>query len=866
MSAPSSEDWRRVKAVLEQLPERVDPKDPLVAEHCGSDPDLLRWVRSALEDSSAAHDPFEPSGRSGLGALAEMLAVPASGPPPIEEGTRIGRYRILRLLATGGMGITYLAERADGAFDRTVALKVGRRLFGPEGRDRQLREVSILARLHHPHIVPLMDAGVTSEGYPYLVMEFIDGEPFTTYCDSRDLDVEERLRLFDDLMAALEHAHRNLVLHQDIKPSNILVTEEGILRLLDFGIARMLTPTGVVGGERSAYTPAYAAPEQVRGEPVTTATDVFGCGVLLHELLTGRRPRSLGGHRLPSAGKAGSEAAPTMPAGRSSAEADPNAGPAPRKVPPDLGAVVERALAPEPEARYPSIEALRADLIAWRHGRPVSVHAERRSYRAAKFVRRNARVVGAIALGVLALLGGLGAAVWQARQAAAEAARAEAVTAFVLTLFEATDPDRSGTSEVRAQDLLRGSVPRIDQELAGQPLLQAELWMVVADAFQRLGSYEEALPLVDRALERRRALQGPVHADIAESLARLSRLYYLRSDFNAAEAPLLEALAMQVGLFGSRHPAVATSQDNLAELRRVEGELDIADSLATVALATRRALLGPVHTEIGWSLNNLAVIRRAQGRLEEARALLEESLAMKRQLFGPAHSEILITTNNLGNVLRLQGSFDEAVEVYRAVVDTVLEVFGERHPTTTTTLNNLAVTLFQAGRADEAQAMFQRTLSSWEARGELEHTNAVATRNNLASVLRSLGHTEEAITAARQAVDSWARLHGPTDRRVGVALVTLALALEDKGDPEGALGALLRATAIAKTLPFSDPARLRVAAALAAHYAKDGRCVEARSRVAELLVDPEAAPDDDPVHEALAAAGCASRAPASASP
>ncbi|MEZ4423491.1 MAG: serine/threonine-protein kinase [Gemmatimonadota bacterium] len=863
---PSPEEWLRIKSVLEQLPEGMCSDDPAVAERCGGDGDLLRWVRSALAEPAVTDDPFERSGGPPLEALSEVLAGPAGGPRGLEEGSRIGRYRILRLLATGGMGITYLAERADGAFDRTVALKVGRRLFGPEGRERQLREVSILARLHHPHIVPLMDAGLTPEGYPYLVMEFIDGVPLTTYCDARHLGVSERLHLFDDLLAALEHAHRNLVVHQDIKPSNILVTEEGILRLLDFGIARVLTPTGAVGGGGSAYTPAYAAPEQVRGEPVTTATDVFGCGVLLHELLTGRRPLSRRGSRPAAGGRAVPDAAADRPANRLSADADRHAGPAPRHVPADLLAVVERALAPEPDARYPSVEALRSDLTAWRRGRPVSVYAERRGYRAGKFVRRNARVVGAIALAVVTLLGGLGATVWQARQAAAEAARAEAVTAFVLTLFESTDPDRSGTSEVRAQDLLRRSVPRIDQELAGQPLLQAELWMVVADAFQRLGNYQDALPLVERALERRRALQGPVHADIAESLSRLSRLYYLRSDFTAAEAPLLDALAMQSTLFGTRHPAVATSQDNLAELRRVEGELDIADSMATMALATRRALLGPVHTEIGWSLNNLAVIRRAQGRLEDARALFEESLAMKRQLFGPAHSEILITTNNLGNVLRLQGSFDEAVEVYRAVVDTVLEVFGEGHPTTTTTLNNLAVTLFQAGRAEEAQSMFRRTLASWEARGELEHTNAVATRNNLASVLLSLGHTEEAIATARQAAESWARLHGPTDRRVGVALVTLALALEEKGDSGEAMGALSRATEIAETLPFSDPARARVAGALAAHYAKDGRCDEARSRVAELLVDPKSSPADDPVHTVLAAAGCASGGPTSATP
>ncbi len=832
MSTPSAEEWRRVAAILSGLPGTPDADAAYIDQECGDDLRLKELVLAAIAARGDV-DGFEDLSAPDLDEVSDRLGGSMEGPPRLAEGRQLGKYRIIDVLQSGGMGTTYLAERADKAFSRTVAIKVGRSVYGELDRDRQKREVTILGSLTHPHIVPLMDAGQTDEGFPYLVMDYVDGRPLTEYCDAQRLDVYGRLALFSDLLDALEYAHQNLVLHQDIKPSNILVTDDGVLRLLDFGISQMLSPedgesvTGQTLG--SAYTPDYAAPEQVRGELVTTAVDIYSLGVVLHELLTSERPT-----RLEAAGPV--TLAPEIQG--------------------DLGEIVAKTLAEDPRDRYPTVDALRADLRRWVGGHPISIHAHRVGYRLRKLIARHRTAVFAAVLGLLALLGGITATLWQARRAAEEAARTEEVASFVMSLFESTDPNELGSSELRAEELLQQSIPRIETELAGQPLLQADLWMVVADGLQRLGNYDGALDLANRALERRQALLGDEDAMVAESLNRRSRLLYLKSEFEAAEPPLLEALEIRTDLFGTRHREVATSQDNLAELYRVTGRLEAADSLATLALGTRRELLPGDHIEVAWSLNNLAVIRRSLGRHDEARPLFEESLAMLLRLFPPTHSEVLVTKNNLANLVGLQGELPEAERLYREVLDTQMQVLGEAHPATTTTLNNLATVLYRSGDLAGAEDLFRRTLASWEARGEQNHTNAITTLNNLAAVLRSTGKADESVESARAAVAAWQELHGESDWRVGSGLLNLALALQTQGNLKQAEDALSEALPIIRTQPIASAARINAGAAVASFAAASGSCGSAPPEVAELVTGDADATDDTRVTQILAAAGC----------
>jgi serine/threonine-protein kinase len=536
-----------------------------------------------------------------LGFLSGEVGAPDAPLVPGLAGQRLGAYTLERPLGQGGMGTVWLARRSDGRYESTVAVKLlNLALFDAVGAERFRREGTVLARLSHPNIARLLDAGVNAAGQPFLVLEHVEGERIDHYADTHRLPPETRVRLFLDVLAAVAHAHANLIVHRDLKPSNILVAPDGTVKLLDFGIAKLLeggpgaeasTLTDVGGG---ALTPEYAAPEQVAGGTVTTATDVYALGVLLYMLLAGRHPTGEGSRTAAEHLKGILENEPLrLSAAVTGAENRAtsldrlrrlNAG--------DLDNIVAKALKKRPEERYATIGAFAEDLRRHLNHQPVSARPDSWGYRAAKFARRNRL---AVALGILAALALVGAVARERHLRAlaeAETRKAGAVEEFLLGVFAAADPfapPRSRRGDITARASLDSGAERVDTAIMGQPELRADLRAAVGRVYATLGSYDKAAAQLRQALEERRALYGPRHPEVAEVMDALGQALAKQGHFTEAESLLRAAVSQRRQLQGSQSQATAQSLDHLAELLRERGDFAGAEPLVREALAIRRS-------------------------------------------------------------------------------------------------------------------------------------------------------------------------------------------------------------------------------------------------------------------------------------
>lgn len=538
---------------------------------------------------------------SGEAAGWDALGAGAAGKPRgaggLVEGAEVGPYRLLRPIGEGGMGAVWLAERADGTLKRKVALKLPRLAWAQDLAARMARERDILAGLEHPNIARLYDAGLDAQGRPWLALEFVEGRDLTTYCDAERLDLRARVRLFMQVLDAVQYAHASLVIHRDIKPANILVTPRGDARLLDFGIARLeegaaeagpdLTRTGV-----SAMTPRYASPEQVQGARLTVASDIYSLGVVLHELLTGETPYVLRRSSRAELEQAILDADLRVPSRlKATAEAAAARATTPERIARDLrgdlDAVLLRALARMPAARYASAAAFRDDLERWLEGRPVSALPPSRLHTLRKFVARNRLAVGASAAAALALVAVSVVAVVQAQRATREATTATRAKDFLVQIYGEADPLKSDTKDPNARALLERAERDLENRFAGEPALQAEVLNTLQQAWVNLGDLRRGRS----ANERRAALLLSLGEDEKASLAMLY----------AAE----NALSMR---------DYAAVHAKLPELRRVVGDLEAAPA----DLQGRyHYLRGALHGE--------------QGRVAEAAAAFERSIAITRE-------------------------------------------------------------------------------------------------------------------------------------------------------------------------------------------------------------------------------------------
>jgi eukaryotic-like serine/threonine-protein kinase len=803
MSTHSPERWARIDALFgEGLDRPESERLAFLAAECGEDRELYDAVRSLLEDAAVAGDLI---GESVTGFAADLLAtLPADAEDEGDPvaGRRVGPYRLVAELGRGGMGAVYLAERADGEFEKRVALKLVKRGMDTDEILHRFRfERRILAGLEHPNIARLYDGGASDDGRPYLVMELVEGERITDYCDHRRLDIGERLGLFRDVCAAVQHAHQNLVVHRDIKPSNILVTGDGTPKLLDFGIAKLLSED--VGDsprtrtDMRILTPEYAAPEQLRGELVTTASDVFALGAVLHELVSGRRPAGAarGGATGGESGAVATGAAGSAAARRTTPDR------LRRMLRGDLGTIVEKALQADPLLRYQSAQQLLDDLNRYRQGLPVLAQPPALGYRARKFARRHRLALATSGVVLLSLTGGLGAALWQAERAAGERDRAERerlvaederdaaeqVAAFLEGIFAAADPfsSRPGRMDtVRVGAFLDRGAERIDEELLDRPLVRARMLGVIGRTYRSLGAYNRAEPLLREALTTYRAVHGESHTDVADALNALGNLYLDLERVEDAGGAHRQALTIRRELLGPDHRDVGASLNNLASALQNAGRLDEAEPLYDELLELHRRLDPPDSASLADALNTRMMLAYRQDDLETALPLAYEILNINRSLFHGDNPRVAQSINNLAQLLSQTGKVEEAEPLLRQALAMNRVVFGVDHPNIAAGASNLAGALLRLGRTDEAEPLYVEAVGMNRRLLGDGHPALAGSLSNYADLLASKGATVEAERAYREALAINRAALGPGHTSVGIVATRLGAMLCDVGRAE----------------------------------------------------------------------------------
>ncbi|MCH9649279.1 MAG: serine/threonine-protein kinase [Deltaproteobacteria bacterium] len=788
----------------------LEPKErrAFLDSACADDEELRRQVEALLEGVPTRDDLLRPGGAASPDLLLEI------GPQQeaTAEGSVIGRYRIRSLLGRGGMGVVYLADRADGSYRQQVALKRVRLGAGPAAIERFTRERQILATLEHPGIARLLDGGVDASGQPYLVVEYVEGLSLTGFCEQGGLSLRARLELLCEICQAVSAAHRQLVVHRDLKPSNILVTSEGRVKLLDFGIAKLLA--GSEGGLRPepggaeaptigmAMTPQYASPEQLRGQQVTVASDIYQLGLLAYELICGERP-----YRVDSASPIDWEQQiclrdPAPPSSRVEFSVAPVAEK--RHLEGDLDAIVLKALRKEPERRYRSVDQLREDLERHLGGLPVSARPATVGYQMGKFLRRHAAAVAAtlIALAVVVVL--VTTFTWrlsqerdrtreQARQALAERDLAERnrqeseeVSGYLLDLFGSIDPGQPGGSVLTARELLDRGAARLEDRSDIRPLTRARLHHRMGRVYDQLGADIRAEELLTRALAVQDAAGEESEVAAAETLEHLGLFYdrlnrrqearealersveikqrrlpgddlRLSSAYNAlgtflhaggskdeAEAMFLRALDIHTAVLGEEDPDTLIQRSNVAANWVVAGKLHQAKAALEEILAIRDATSQTPDVRFLSVVSMLAVTTAQLGDPEAASGLFERTAREFEEAYGPDHHGLVSHLNNLGICLTSIGRITEARQALQRGLELAQSSYNAQHPWVGTLLNSLAGVELKQQRFAEAQALSLRALEVQEAALPVNHPYIGKTVNGLGESLVGLGRFQEA--------------------------------------------------------------------------------------------------------------------------
>lgn len=717
---------------------------------------------------------------------------------------RIGPYRAFKVLGRGGMGVVYLAERVDSDLDQLVALKVLPIWAQPHERTRFLQERQILARMEHPHIAHLLDGGMTDEGAPYFAMEAIEGVPLIEYVRESELGQVERLQLFLKICNAVHYAHQRLVVHRDLKPSNILVDRSGEPKLLDFGIAKILSDNEGTLTASSMMTPAYAAPEQLLGQAVSTLTDVYALGVLLYELLTGSRPRA--GANIAELIQT-IEIVPQPPSRVLPTE--PNR--AIEGIHPDLDLITLTALQREPARRYPSVEAMAQDLRAFLALRPISARADSWRYRWSKWIARNPIAAVSAGTTLLALCAALFISIYMYQRANAQALKADAVKEFMLNMFSAADATGARAANLSVRELLDSSFERIGspdfvQSWRGDPAILAEIQTGMASAYVNVGEFQRALELLEAARAfptataswtRAQALRGQgdllaaraaaldgltrsagrgidakLNAELAATDADLGDFAGAESRLRAAierspeQMPLLIALAELLGASDRTREALSllenlraqrsgagTSTDLAAiELLRADaleslGEREAAATSYQTARDIYTNLLGDSHPKTLLARDALAFFWLRGGEIDKAQDELEAAIADGIRVYGENHYAVATLRTSLSTLLTRAGNFEKALEYAQSALTTRARIFAANAPAVLESRNIVATILLRLNRFEQAQELMQGTISAIRTLpASMQARKLSSAESRIGDLLRTQGKYREAIT------------------------------------------------------------------------------------------------------------------------
>jgi serine/threonine protein kinase/tetratricopeptide (TPR) repeat protein len=773
--------WQQIQSLFEQLIDTGENERALhLARACGDDMELRSSVESLLKSDARHGDMLLHA----IGEAAESL---------LEDhqdrliGTRIGPYRVVSILGHGGMSTVYRGERDDSQYQQTVAIKVLQHAtLHPRLRSRLHSERHILATLDHPSIARLIDSGDLEDGTPYLVMEHVDGESIDAYCDSRTLFVRERLELFIRVCTAVQYAHRNLVVHRDIKASNIFVVEEGVPKLLDFGIAKLLAPESlshtlpVTRLQERILTPENAAPEQVLGRPITTATDIYSLGVLLYQLLTGRSPYRLLSYSQLQLERAICMDDPVRPSqmviSKLSGEKDADRsrisdrrGLSPQRLRArlsgDLDAIIAMAMRKEPDRRYPSVEALADDLNRHLLGQPVRARQGDWRYHSTKFLRRHLLAVGGVTTAFVALALFAGVTIWEnhrielARDATAqERDRAQQVSAFLVDVFSQADPFNAQGKEPTAKDLLDRGAEKISGNLSLQPEVRAQLLESIGLAYRRQGLSERAIPLFEQAVAIRRQERPLNSSHVAVALANLARALTDAGHLISAEAYLDQAVALSES--GGDSHAVETA-DILAQFGifalYAKSDPARAAELFGKALHIYRSALGSHNLQVAATLNGLADAAVWMSDYALAEHYEREALSIFQETVSRNHPDNAVALATLGSILTQRGKYAEAEQVLNEALQIERNVFGIDNPRIAQTEADLGVLFDREGDSARAIAATEIALKITRDRLGPNHYMTGYYVDSLANLFLKANDLPTAEADARQALAIYAQ-------------------------------------------------------------------------------------------------------------
>lgn len=739
--------WGRIQELFNQAADMsLAERNVFLNTACGGDATL----RKELDDLLAADAGPPSDGQSGIRASLLTQAVSMAIDKTTRDrrseliGTVVGSYRLTAVLGHGGAGTVYLGERADRQYSAQVAVKiVEKALIHEEVAKRFQAERQILANLNHPHIARLLDAGETHTGQPFLVMEYVHGEPIDKYCDSRSLSIHQRLQLFIKVCAAVQYAHQNLIVHRDLKPGNILVTPDGTPKLLDFGIAKLMDASAKTAAELTmtrindrVLTPEYASPEQILGQNVTTTSDVYALGIVLYELLTGTRPYQVNAVSQLELERSICIMDPARPsvmidklAGDQGSvnPLDPKAIATARGVSPkrlrqeligDLDAIVMRALRKEPERRYTSVEQLVEDIKRQLEQQPVLARQGNWLYYSKRFVRRHAVGVGMSAAGVTALLA-FSIVVFVQKQSIAEqrdlakqeSARAESVSNFMLEVFTAADPFETQGKEVTAKQLLENAGRRIASDLNQQPEVRARLLEAIGRAYQRQGQYDTAVKYLDDSLQLQRKLPPTAQNDLPNALSYLGTALRDRGDYQAAEGAFKEAMKILENSGQQHSPKYCQLLSDMGRLKLYGSDPASAGSYLRQSLRLARQVYGNAHPETGAILLSLSHVLLWENKNEQAIESAREAIAIYHSTLPENHPDRVMADFSLGELLFKQGQVDEASKMVTHALVIQKLVYGPDNVTLAGTLDTLGMIQQSRKQWDAAEASAKEALA-----------------------------------------------------------------------------------------------------------------------------------------------------------